>query len=305
MKKLIEVVLVILSAAVAHAATGFDFVTIAVPVAAPYTTYPTGINNNQVIVGYYEDKIGYWHGFTYNTEKHTWVYPINDPNAPMPYSTYATAINDSGVVAGYYTAGLHQGYNVTFGFTETSGVFSDVIVPCGSQLTTQIAGINNVGFTVGSCTISGLGASQMFSWVWALGDPTVFECPANELNSAASAINNNGQVVGWYLSSSNQNGGYVSGYGNCGYAVSYPGVVSSLLTGLDDYGTAIGWASPSNAAAFGFFYDISTAQFTRIKSPAAAKFGLITGGMNNNGSFVGYYVDQNGHNNAFVAKLAK
>jgi len=44
--------------------------------------------------------------------------------------------------------------------------------------------------------------------------------------------------------------------------VDYPGARITVLTGVNDSGTAIGWAAPANAYNFGLFYDISTAQFS-------------------------------------------
>jgi len=300
MKKLIATALVVLTAVAASAATRYQFVTIAVPGSAPYSTIPMGINNEYMIAGYYQDSatLG-WHGFTYNLKKRAWVYPIDYPGG-APGATWATSINDSGVVGGFYfpVAGLPY----TLSFTDSAGDFSQLDVPCADGgLNNRLNGINNTGFTVGNCFVG----SQSYSWAWALGNPGVFTCPATAATSGAAAINNDGQVVGWYTSSPTQGGAYVAGYSNCGYAVSYPGARITELTGVNDSGEAIGWAAPANGYDHGFFYNISSATFTKIASPAAAVNGLVTAGMNNSNWFVGWYIDSNGNNNGYFARPAQ
>jgi hypothetical protein len=296
MKKLIEIALVIFSAAVAGAENSYQFVPIAVPGSVPYSTSPSAINNNEVIAGYYQDSTDMgWHGFTYNTKEETWVYPIDDPNA-LPGSTYVTTINDSEVVGGFYLTGP----TTSLGFTKSSGVFSDWPVDCYSQLTGRLAGINNTGIGVGNCTVSFV-STETFSWVWTHNKFTVFTCPSNATNSGATAINNHGEVVGWYDIGSSQSG-YISSYSTCGTTVSYPGAVYTVLTGISDAGVAIGWVFPTNGIDFGFFYNISSGLFSQIPSPTVAKNGLVTQGMNNGGWFVGYYLDKNYNINGFFAK---
>jgi hypothetical protein len=302
MKKLLEAALVILTAAAANALTLHEFLPITVPGSVPYTTIPTGINNKYVIAGYYQDSATMgWHGFTYNLNKRTWAYPIDDPNAPAPGATWINAINDSGVVGGYYTL---PSSTSTWGMLDSAGVFTDVFMDCigiGTNINAQVGGIDNVGYTAGSCQTVGFSGPQSLSWVWALGQPAIFTCPANAFNSFANAINNLGQVVGTYTIGNSQ-GGYVATYGNCVGAVDYAGATFTDLTGINDSGTAIGWALGTSSFAFGFFYDTANGQFTAIAGPAAAKYGWYTGGMNNSGWFVGYYVDKNGNNNGFVSR---
>ena len=297
MKKLVAVAFAVLTAAAASAATRYQFLTITVPGSVPYSTIPMGINNEYAIAGYYQDSATFgWHGFTYNLKKRTWVYPIDYP-AGAPGATWATSINDSGVVGGFYqpVAGLPY----TLSFTDAAGVFSQLDVPCADGgLDNRLAGINNTGFTVGNCFVG----AQSYSWVWALGNPGVFTCPATALTSGAAAINNNGQVVGWYTTSPTQGGAYVAGYGNCGYAVNYPGAIDTELTGVNDSGEAIGWAAAANAVDHGFFYTISSGKFAKIAPPAAAVNGLVTAGMNNSNWFVGWYIDNNYNNNGYFAR---
>jgi len=161
MKKIVAVAFVILTAAAASAATRYEVLTITVPGSAPYTTLPMAINNEEVIVGYYQDSANLgWHGFTYNEKKRTWVYPIDFPGG-APGATWGTAINDSGVVGGYYqpVAGIQD----TFSFTDSAGIFSISNVAClDGGLNDSLAGINNTGFTVGYCFVG----SQSYSWVW-------------------------------------------------------------------------------------------------------------------------------------------
>jgi hypothetical protein len=300
MKRLVEAVLIVLTVSAADALSLRKFVPITVPGSVRYTTIPTGINNEEVIAGYYQDSATKgWHGFTYNEKKGTWVYPIDDPNG-VPGTTFINGINDSGVVAGYYTL---PGSTAPWGMLDKAGVFTDEFIDCigiGTNINAQVGGINNAGYTTGSCQTVGFSGPQTLSWVWALGDPVLLTCPSNAFNTFANAINTGGQVVGTYTLGNSQ-GGFVAAYGNCVGAVNYPGGSFTDLTGINDSGTAIGWAF-TTGYAFGFYYNTANGQFTPISGPAGAPYGWYTGGINNSGWFVGYYVDKNGNNNGFYSE---
>ena len=295
MKKLIGLSFVVFTTIAANAETRYQFWTISVPGSAPHATLPLGINNQDVIAGYYLDNKAFvWHGFTYDANKKVWVYPIDYPDAN---GTFATSINDSGELAGYF-AGLSS---TTEGMLDFGGAFSFELVPCPFFVSIQTNGVNNAGYTAGGCQQDALVGSGSLSWVWAQGNAVIFGCPTNGVSSTANAINNKGQVVGWYAVGSVV-GGYLANYnGSCVTEVHFPGTAYTNLTGINDDGWAIGTGSSPNSPDVGFFYNTSSGQFTAITPPSGAVNGVAAMGLNNSGSWVGWYFDENNNAVAFYA----
>jgi hypothetical protein len=106
---------------------------------APVTNV-NGINNSNVIVGYYYDSQYFVHGFIYRAGKFT---AINFPGATM---TEVLGINDNSDIVGTYqmpgTLNFH-------GFLRHNGVFSKINDP-SAKIGTMAFGINNSGTIVGT-----------------------------------------------------------------------------------------------------------------------------------------------------------
>ena len=99
------------------------------------------INNSNVVVGWYTDSAGVYHGFKYSNGTYT---AINVPNA---YETQALGINDLGDIVGTYLQGSQP--NVTsHGFLLHNGAFTTIDYP-GAQTGTVATGINKSGTIVG------------------------------------------------------------------------------------------------------------------------------------------------------------
>ena len=158
-----------------HSTSGFS------PVASsdPTGYHPTGINNSNSVVGYYQDPTG-THGFVENGGAYSTL------NVAGASSTYAYGTNDKGQVVGYYVEG-----GVTHGFSEIGGVTTTVDVP--GALATYIWGVNNSGEMVGSY----YDASGSHAFVYSGGHYTTIDYPGAPY-SYARGINNHGDVVGWY-----------------------------------------------------------------------------------------------------------
>ena len=76
-----------------------------------------GVNDHNVAVGFYNDKFGNSHGYTYNINTGTFSADINDPNA---VSTVAAAINNFGEIAGFYTETQGASFTVSSETMATS-----------------------------------------------------------------------------------------------------------------------------------------------------------------------------------------
>jgi hypothetical protein len=79
-----------------------------------------GVNDFNVTVGFYIDKAGATHGYTYDLLKNVYSRNIDDPDGVG--ATTAAAINDKFDIAGFYT----DGSGVTHGFFESKGVFTTI-----------------------------------------------------------------------------------------------------------------------------------------------------------------------------------
>ena len=89
------------------------------------------MNNSDLAVGFYNDRHGDSHGYTYDIATNTFSADINDPHA---VSTVTAAINNSDEIAGFYT----DSTGVIHGFIDNGGIFSTVD-PAGST-ETQLLG---------------------------------------------------------------------------------------------------------------------------------------------------------------------
>src|SRR5690348_17923888 len=83
-----------------------------------------GVNNSDLAVGFYNDRHGDSHGYTFDIATKTFSADINDP---LAVSTVTAAINNSGEIAGFFT----DAGGVVHGFIDKADVFSTVD-PAGS-----------------------------------------------------------------------------------------------------------------------------------------------------------------------------
>jgi len=147
------------------------------------------INNSNVVVGWYTDSAGVYHGFKYSNGTYT---AINVPNA---YETQALGINDLGDIVGAYVQGSQP--NVTsHGFLLHNGAFTTIDYP-GAQTGTVATGINKSGTIVGYFD-GGTGGGQGFIYqngAYRVVNPPQ---PAGQtfIDTQLYSINNLGQVAG-------------------------------------------------------------------------------------------------------------
>jgi len=108
---------------------------------------PSGVMNNQavgingagIVVGFYQDSMGVFHGYIFN----------GISASPLDFlggmGTQAFGINNHGEIVGDYTDSM----GVMHGFTYVGGVFQTVDVPGSTPGSTVINGINDQGQLVG------------------------------------------------------------------------------------------------------------------------------------------------------------
>ena len=145
-----------------------------------FATLVTGINDVGQIVGYYYDRAGI-HGFVKNASGFTII------EVPGATETEPSGINNAGQIVGSFTVG-----NLVHGFLYDGGVLTAIDVPGASRL--YATGINDAGEIVGTFYDSAGGHAFLYNG----GSFTTIEVPRAEGQTSASAINNAGQVVGYF-----------------------------------------------------------------------------------------------------------
>jgi hypothetical protein len=187
-------------------------------------TNVAGINNSNVIVGFYYDSQDMVHGFTYKAGKYTAV------NFPGATETQVLGINDGGDIVGMYqlpgnlnfhgflrhgaefasiddpsaafgtiafsinNAGTIVGnYDNGDGFVYQNGKFRTLDAPqlAGEPAQTQLNGISNLGWIVGQVYTGGI-----WRGFWVENGKLHYLEPAGQTDSEATGINGHSDIVG-------------------------------------------------------------------------------------------------------------
>jgi hypothetical protein len=157
----------------------------------------TGINNNNVIVGFaygsgYINGSDYIHtGFTYNNGTYTVINPPSGLNI-----TRFTGINNNGVILGmaWLEDSMNRPGTGLTGFTYSNGAYSYIGTPSRFD-STYFSGINNSGTIVGYGRNSSTSLSECF--IYNNGTYTFFNPPSEIGGSPVfTGINDNGVIAG-------------------------------------------------------------------------------------------------------------
>jgi hypothetical protein len=258
-------------------------------------TVLNGISNDFTLVGTYEVN-GYYYSFTYNPSTNVWHYPINVPNEAQ---TTAWSTNTLGQLVGYYAEPYWQNSQYFFGFAEwKSGVFSELFVnECIEGI--QPAGINDNSAVTGSCITGVESNGQQIQMAFETYPADVTFACFGSVATVPYAVNNFGQMVGFFLGGGGVPNGFIStDQGYCS-VVNYPGAGSTVLTGINDVGDITGFYTKGSGNVQSFILKGST--YTPVNIPGATAVSI--GQINNDGWYVGNYVDSKGQH-AFFAHTA-
>ena len=264
-----------------------------------------GINNEGVISGYFGS------GAMGHPNKGYLLLPpygqhgyINE-NFPGSVQTQVTGLNDRGVTVGFWSnTNMGVGKDANFGWVNVDGHFRNVNFPTNdpaSPATDQNLGVNDsdivVGFyTNGDGTTFGYEyniATNRFSLVTDSSDPSA--------SLTAAAINNGGDVAGFYSPSSTVTDGFLKTRSGQFISLSVPGSSSTMALGVNDSDEVVGVFTPSSDAnALEGFTWTPRQGFTIVNDPNGPATTTING-VNDHGDLVGFYVDGNNNTDGFVA----
>jgi hypothetical protein len=246
---------------------------------------------------------------------------INHPNGSA--GTVARSINDAGLIVG----GFHNG-SLEGAYSYSAGAFTTLALPGFGQ--GLAVGVNNLGQIVGGAgtwpyeqgflldgnsfsTHLYSGSYQtIFSAIndagvivgvaWDIGGivtntnfstETVLKCQG--LDTTPTAVNNSGQIAGYYYPSGYTRGFVWSG-GSCS-TIHVPGAVHTYLVNINDVGQLIGSYIDALGTWHGFLF--SDGKYTPFEFPGATRSGPI--GINNKGQIVGSYIAIDGYEHGYLA----
>jgi hypothetical protein len=119
------------------------------------------------------------------------------------------------------------------------------------------------------------------------------DAPGATRGTVATGINEQGQIVGWYLDATSYHGFLDTGgiFSN----IDVPGTQTTIVSGINDFGQIVGQYSDSTGT-HGFFYSAGT--FTSLNYPKLPSDhsgqNTIARGINNSGQIVGMYGNATG-----------
>ncbi|HZU90858.1 MAG TPA: hypothetical protein VE993_16530 [Stellaceae bacterium] len=275
-----------------------------------------GINNLGTIAGYFGS------GAAGHPNKGYTVVPpytrghFTNENFPGSVQTQVTGINDlfpkrGGVTVGFWSnTNLGVGMDSNFGFVDFRGQFINVNNPkTGTAPPTfnQLLGVNNNDIAVGFYTDAN-GANHGYTYTI---DGGTFSGDINDPNAGtgtgqgttATAINNKGQIVGFYTDKNGVTHGFFLKRGVF-TTIDPTGSTATQLLGVNDHELAVGDYVDANGVMHGLLYNLRNGNFLTLDDPQAMTSTTING-INNKNQLVGFYVNGAGNTIGLIAVWQK
>jgi hypothetical protein len=177
-----------------------------------------GVNNADLAVGFYNDRHGNSHGYTYNITTGKFSKNINDPDA---VSTVTAAINNSDEIDGFFTDAM----GVTHGFIDNGGSFTTVDPPGSTE--TQLLGLNDEGIADGFAMIDGFPHGIIYDSLTKMF--TILDPPGSTATTL-NGLNDAGDLVGFFVDAAGNTDGVL------GIPVPEPSTWVMILAGFAGLG---------------------------------------------------------------------
>jgi hypothetical protein len=267
-----------------------------------------GINNDGIIAGYFGSGAA-----GHPNKGYVLVPPFSqhnflNENFPGSVQTQVTGLNDRGVTVGFWsTQNTANMTNNNFGFYWQNGRFHNVNFPTGDNArppVNQLLGVNNSGIAVGFYT-NGQGNNRgyefsirthQFTRVLVPGAPSGVNGPS----LTAAAINNNGDVAGFYNKTASQEDGFLKLRSGRFITLVFPGATTTQALGVNDSDEVVGsytTGSGNAAVTHGFVWHHGT--FTTVDIPGASSTTI--NGVNDENDLVGFFTDAKGNTDGLLA----
>jgi len=269
-----------------------------------------GVNNESVIAGYFGS------GAQGHPNKGYVLLPngayINE-NFPHSVQTQVTGLNDRGVTVGFWSNSNNANQvNANFGFYTVGTKFHTVNFPTGDNASPQVdqlLGVNNSDVAVGFYT-NGQGSNRGYEYNIRTRTFTrvlVPGAPGGQVDGSgpsltAAAINNYGDVAGFYAKTSSQTDAFLRLHNGRFITLAVPGAAMTQAFGVNDRDEVVGAytvGSGNNAQLHGFTWRPGHG-FSTVDDPHGVGTTTING-VNDAGELVGFYVDGAGHTDGMIA----
>jgi len=240
----------------------------------PVVPYPNstqtssfGINDKNIVAGDYTDASGITHGFI-GPFSGTKYKSFDDMSGG---TTQPRAINNSSITTGFDTGTLVPWSRTAKGKLST-------ITKGGAPLNQLAQGLNTAGVFAGNyddttgVSVGYLGQGQKYK--------SKIKLSIKNSGYAGRAIDDAGDVVGWYFDSSNLQHGYIIPFGGKAKSIDYPNATYTVMEGLNNKGTASGQYQDASGVIHGFTYAVKTGKMVSFDAPGATL--TQAWGINNN-----------------------
>jgi len=258
------------------------------PDAGVIKTYirPPQINGSGVVTGYYADQNSVLHGFVRAADGTMTTFDAPNSAQVFGWGTNPCAINARGAIAGWYTDNTGK----TRGFVRgANGQVAAFDVPGASQ--TFAMAINDKGEIAGYA----LFAYERGFVRSATGEITIFDAPGGPLSTRAVAIDNRGNVAGYYEQKNWAVPGYIRHRDGTFATFTGGQGPSTFVSAINAKGTVVGWNE--TGLEFVGFSRHHNGHVSLIDPPRGNIFPL---GINSSGVMVGYSEGLRGRTHGFI-----
>jgi hypothetical protein len=262
-----------------------------VPVPNSTSTNVFGITDSNIVTGSWLDASGVEHGYVGPLSGSDYT-TFDDPTP----GTEPRGINDGGYIAGFGNS--QNGSTSEFiPFVRSPGGTITTVTKKRKALNYLVQGISSSTNVFAGATFI---RKQMVEASTGNAATATFRAPVKlsirNTGAAARAIDNNGDIVGWYYDANGVQNGFLIPAGGTPVTVDDPATdeTSTVLEGINDRGVATGYWTDTSGVLHGFTYDIATAKFTPINVPNSVSFvqawGINNEGLVAIGSDAGYFI---------------
>jgi probable HAF family extracellular repeat protein len=225
-------------------------------------------------------------------------------NFPGSKQTQVIGINAHGVTVGFWsTQNTANNTNNNFGFYWWNHQFHNVNFPTRNNANppvNQLLGVNDAGIAVGFYTDA---AGTNHGYEFSVNSHRFFPVTAAGNTGAsltAAAINDHGDVAGFYNKTAAQVDGFLRWRNGTFVTLAFPGAASTQATGVNDFGEVVGnYTTGSGNAAVTHGFTWRNGKFTTVDVAGASS--TVINGVNDLGDLVGFYTDAKGNTDGLLA----
>jgi hypothetical protein len=265
-----------------------------------------GINNEGIIVGYFGSGAAGHPNKGYTLVPPFAQHSFLNENFPRAAQTQVTGLNDHGVTVGFWsTQNTSSMTNNNFGFYEQDGRFHDVNFPIGDAArppVDQLLGVNNRGIAVGFFANSA-GLNRGYEYNIRTHRYSRVEIPQVRglgPSLTAAAINNHGDVAGFYNKTSTQVDAFLKMRSGRFITLAYRGASMTQAFGVNDSDEVVGtYTTGSGNAAVTHGFTWKDGKYASVNISGASSTAI--NGVNDEGDLVGFYTDAKGNTDGLLA----